>query len=172
MTDRLEEIKQRRAGKSPIPGSFGKEDGVGQWIESPYGRLFICSDIWRDNFFVAWAANDIDYLLQLVEDQAQEIARHHKDFERWETMADKGAAQLEELEWLRNENRELKEQASQHEAAMQALFVAREAPGLTGVIAQIETIAYDAVVERDALRKQLEQSIEIPDFVEDEDGAR
>jgi hypothetical protein len=34
------------------------------------------------------------------EEQEQEIARHHKDFERWEEMADKGAAQIERAKRL------------------------------------------------------------------------
>lgn len=34
-------------------------------------------------------------------DQAAEIARHHKDFARWEEMADKGAQQIEENKRLR-----------------------------------------------------------------------
>ena len=39
--------------------------------------------------------------------QAAEIARHHKDFAAWEAMAEKGAAQIGELERLHADNAKL-----------------------------------------------------------------
>lgn len=43
---------------------------------------------------------DADKAADLIEDQASEIARHHKDFARWEEMADKGARQIERVKEL------------------------------------------------------------------------
>jgi hypothetical protein len=38
--------------------------------------------------------SDVRRLLATIEDRDMEIARHHKDFSRWEATADKGAQQL------------------------------------------------------------------------------
>ena len=43
-----------------------------------------------------------------IEELEAEIRRHHADFERWETMADKGAAQLNLSKRLIVENEGLK----------------------------------------------------------------
>lgn len=45
---------------------------------------------------------EIDELKQENQDLKQEIARHHKDFERWEEMAAKGARQIEENTQLKD----------------------------------------------------------------------
>lgn len=38
----------------------------------------------------------------VIQDQAMEIARHHRDFDRWEEIADKGAARIAENVALRD----------------------------------------------------------------------
>ena len=43
-----------------------------------------------------------------IEELEAEIARHHRDFERWETLADKGAAKIELNRQLVVENEALK----------------------------------------------------------------
>ena len=49
-----------------------------------------------------WTAmsDEIERLRAALDDQHAEIARHHRDFERWEAMADKGAARIAENELL------------------------------------------------------------------------
>lgn len=43
------------------------------------------------------SGDDCDRIADALEDALAEIARHHKDFERWEAMADKGAQQVAKL---------------------------------------------------------------------------
>lgn len=45
--------------------------------------------------------------LDIINELQAEIARHHRDFERWEDMADKGAQRIEEVNRLRTQNEEL-----------------------------------------------------------------
>jgi len=56
------------------------------------------------------AAKHIRELTEQIQDLKQEIARHHKDFERWEAMAEKGASQIERIKGLEAENHELRKQ--------------------------------------------------------------
>ena len=44
---------------------------------------------------------DADWAADLILELQSEIARHHKDFQRWEEMADKGASQIKENARLR-----------------------------------------------------------------------
>lgn len=43
---------------------------------------------------------EVEIAAAIVAEQEQEIARHHRDFERWEEMASKGAGQIERLKFL------------------------------------------------------------------------
>lgn len=38
---------------------------------------------------------EAEAILNEVDELRAEVARHHRDFERWETMADKGAAHID-----------------------------------------------------------------------------
>ena len=51
---------------------------------------------------IFWLAKTLLMFINLYRQQRQEIARHHRDFERWEEMADKGAKQLDTVDNLRN----------------------------------------------------------------------
>lgn len=64
-----------------------------------------------------WVNELIDYL----ENIEAEIARHHKDFERWEAMADKGAAHLAENAKLREEVEQLRTRSQLLENSGQCL---------------------------------------------------
>lgn len=50
---------------------------------------------------------DIAIVVEEKEELQREIVRHHKDFERWEEIADKGAQQLAEVHRLREEYNKL-----------------------------------------------------------------
>ena len=51
---------------------------------------------------IFWLADTLLKFINLYRHQQQEITRHHRDFERWEEMADKGAKQLDTVDNLRN----------------------------------------------------------------------
>jgi hypothetical protein len=48
--------------------------------------------------FLKAALLEVDRLNTIVAEQKQEIARHHRDFERWEAMADRACARAIEAE--------------------------------------------------------------------------
>jgi hypothetical protein len=64
---------------------------------APFKAVVIIDDAdLRENLIgsIAAHADTIADLRSTLCEQEQEIARHHKDFERWEAMADKGARQI------------------------------------------------------------------------------
>ena len=61
-------------------------DNIGSALMADSNRAFTGNNVWR--------------LYGIILSQRQEIARHHRDFEQWEDMADKGAQQIERSQLL------------------------------------------------------------------------
>lgn len=84
--------------------------------------------------FVLQLRRDIRFLLNWVDDQTLEIARHHKDFAQWEDMADKGAQQIDRMQTLANDlDAAVKERdhwKSNHDAVVERNRVLRDRPDL------------------------------------------
>lgn len=71
--------------------------------------MSISEEVKKDYPHLAWLVddehdrtNEIEKALLEITELRAEIVRHHKDFERWEDMADKGAARIAENKALKD----------------------------------------------------------------------
>lgn len=76
-------------------------------IDSLRQRLEPKLSLPADQEFFIIRRETLQLALDIINEQQAEIARHHRDFERWEAMADKGAQRIEEVNRLRTQNEEL-----------------------------------------------------------------